>query len=283
MAAESNVAPVIIKRKKIVKGGGHHGGAWKVAYADFVTAMMAFFMLMWLLNATTDKQRKGLADYFSPTIPINRVSGGGTGAFGGTDMFTEDVLTQSGKGSNVQTSDLANKTVGMTGFEYTGTDNRDNESFESIEAELKGRGGESLVTEESLKHIVTKVTDEGFFIELFDIEGSPLFEEGGDYPTPVLRDLLRMIAGVISDVDNKVAVTGHVRSQPIVLAQNPVWDLSMARAEKTRIMLQAAGLNPARVFRVTGKADRSLYAEDRPMSHRNNRVEIILLRPGKEK
>ena len=79
MAAGSN-APVIIKRKKIIKGGGHHGGAWKVAYADFVTAMMAFFMLMWLLNATTEKQRKGLADYFNPTIPINRISGGGEGA-----------------------------------------------------------------------------------------------------------------------------------------------------------------------------------------------------------
>ena len=79
MAGQSNAAPVIIKRKKIVQGGGHHGGAWKVAYADFVTAMMAFFMLMWLLNATTEKQRKGIADYFNPTIPINRISGGGEG------------------------------------------------------------------------------------------------------------------------------------------------------------------------------------------------------------
>lgn len=281
MAAESNVAPVVIKRKKIVKGGGHHGGAWKVAYADFVTAMMAFFMLMWLLNATTEKQRKGLADYFSPTIPINRVSGGGAGAFGGTDMFTEDVLTQSGKGSSSNSSELATRSIGMSGFEYTGTDAQD--VFESIEAKLKGRGGESLVSEDALKHIVTRVTDEGFFIELFDLEDSPLFEADGDYPTPIMRDLVRMVAEVISDVENKVAVAGHVRSQPIVLAQNPVWKLSMDRAEKTRIMLQAAGLTPARVLRVTGKADRSLFLKDRPMNHRNNRVEIILLRPGKEK
>lgn len=79
MAAQSNAAPIIIKRKKVVGGGGHHGGAWKVAYADFVTAMMAFFMLMWLLNATTEKQRKGIADYFTPTVAINRVSGAATG------------------------------------------------------------------------------------------------------------------------------------------------------------------------------------------------------------
>ena len=79
-------APIIIKRKKIIAGGGHHGGAWKVAYADFVTAMMAFFMLMWLLNATTEQQRKGIADYFSPTVPINRISGGGDGVSDGFSL-----------------------------------------------------------------------------------------------------------------------------------------------------------------------------------------------------
>src|SRR6056297_883191 len=98
MAGTRNVAPVIIKRKKVVAGGGHHGGAWKVAYADFVTAMMAFFMLMWLLNATTENQRKGLADYFSPTIPVNRVSGGGEGMFGGDNIFSETIRPQSGTG-----------------------------------------------------------------------------------------------------------------------------------------------------------------------------------------
>lgn len=91
MSADSNLAPVIIKRKKVVQGGGHHGGAWKVAYADFVTAMMAFFMLMWLLNATTEQQKAGLADYFTPTIPIVTTSGGGDGAFGGHSIFTEKI------------------------------------------------------------------------------------------------------------------------------------------------------------------------------------------------
>ena len=81
--SEPKTTPTIIKRKKVVSGGGHHGGAWKVAYADFVTAMMAFFMLMWLLNATTEKQRKGIADYFSPDIPVSRASAGGSGMFQG--------------------------------------------------------------------------------------------------------------------------------------------------------------------------------------------------------
>ena len=90
--------PIIIKRKKVSGGDGHHGGAWKVAYADFVTAMMAFFMLMWLLNATTETQRKGLADYFSPTIAVARVSGGGQGVFGGDDKAAQDTLANSGSG-----------------------------------------------------------------------------------------------------------------------------------------------------------------------------------------
>ncbi|MEY4871299.1 MAG: hypothetical protein RLZZ563_629, partial [Pseudomonadota bacterium] len=98
MAGPGNAAPVIIKRKKVIAGGGHHGGAWKVAYADFVTAMMAFFMLMWLLNATTEKQRKGLADYFSPTIPVNRISGGGDGSFGGDSVLSEQTMAQNGTG-----------------------------------------------------------------------------------------------------------------------------------------------------------------------------------------
>ena len=100
MANDQTVAPVIIKRKKIIAADGHHGVAWKVAYADFVTAMMAFFMLMWLLNATTEKQKKGIADYFSPTLAINRTSGGGASSFLGDTVLTEATLTRQGVGAS---------------------------------------------------------------------------------------------------------------------------------------------------------------------------------------
>ena len=119
MGVQAN-APVIIKKKKVVQGGGHHGGAWKVAYADFVTAMMAFFMLMWLLNATTEKQRKGVADYFSPTIPINRISGGGDGAFGGDSIFSEETMAQNGTGASKQMPTSSNKSKGATGVNEIG-------------------------------------------------------------------------------------------------------------------------------------------------------------------
>src|SRR6056297_3996345 len=99
MSGPSN-APVIIKRKKVIVAGGHHGGAWKVAYADFVTAMMAFFLLMWLLGATNEKQRKGIADYFNPTIPIMKASGGSDGAFGGDSIFSQNSLASQGTGAS---------------------------------------------------------------------------------------------------------------------------------------------------------------------------------------
>ena len=277
MAASTNVAPIIIKRKKVISGGGHHGGAWKVAYADFVTAMMAFFLLMWLLNATTEDQKKGLSDYFTPSVPIARTSGGGDGAFGGDSMFTEETKLSNGSGATDKNPQDSNKSRGASGVEAQDDPEAEKEDFTSIEEELMGRGGESLVTDEALKHIVTRVTDEGLIIELFAIKGVPLFEEGTDRPTPMLRDLTRMIARVTGKVTNNVALGGHIRSHPVVLADNPVWSLSNARASRMRRILEGSGMAPERVQRVTGHADRQLVVEN-PMAVRNNRVEIILLR-----
>jgi len=277
MSAQQNVAPIIIKRKKVVGGGGHHGGAWKVAYADFVTAMMAFFMLMWLLSATTEKQRKGLADYFSPTIPISRISGGGNGAFNGDSMFSEDVMPQSGIGASNANPVDAQQARGESGLDESGKETAENAEFKTIEEALQGRGGESMVSVEMARHIVTRVTDEGLIIEMFATEGAPLFEEGRGTPTQLFRDLMRMVARVTGVVSNDIAIGGHMRSHPVVLAENPVWELSSSRADMTRRLLESAGMKPARIHRVTGHADRKLSAQD-PMSERNNRIEIVLLR-----
>jgi chemotaxis protein MotB len=281
MGASTNVAPVIIKRKKIVVSGGHHGGAWKVAYADFVTAMMAFFLLMWLLNATTEKQRKGLSDYFAPSIPIARTSGGGDGAFGGSSMFTEDSLLNEGSGATNRNPTKARQSRGATGVDQQNKRDRANQKFTSLEDELTGRSGESLVSDEALKHIVTRVTDEGLIIELFATEGVPLFEKDTAKPTALLRDLTRMIARVIGKVTNDVALGGFVRARPVVLADNPVWELSTARASRMRGLLDGSGLNADRIRRVTGNADRKPVAKN-PMAVRNNRVEVILLRSQPE-
>jgi len=277
MGASTNVAPVIIKRKKIIAGGGHHGGAWKVAYADFVTAMMAFFLLMWLLNATTEQQRKGLSDYFSPTIPISRISGGGDGAFGGSSMFTEETMQDDGSGASAEKPHDARQARGATGVDPGDERNPVHNEFTSLEAELMGRGGESLVSDDVFRHIVTRVTDEGLIIELFETDGMPLFEEGTDRPTLLLRDLARMIARVTGNVLNDVALGGHVRAQPVVLANNPVWELSLARAGRMRRLLEGSGMEEERIRRMTGHADRKPAVKN-PMANRNNRLEVILLR-----
>ena len=271
MAGQSNAPPVIIKRKKVVKGGGHHGGAWKVAYADFVTAMMAFFMLMWLLGATTEKQRRGIADYFNPTVPVNRVSGGGDGSFGGDSPFSEDILTRSGIGATNQRTAERDTASGEQ------ADPGEDRTMADLERDLLARAGESMTMERALRHVVTRVTDEGLVVELFDLEDSPLYEADADAPMPVLSDLLDMIVDVFSSVTNEVAVNGHVRSYPITLIRNPAWELSAARAQAVRGMLVGAGLDRTRVQRVTGFADRRPTTAD-PMAVRNNRLEIVLLR-----
>ena len=282
MGAVKNAAPVIIKRKKVVAGGGHHGGAWKVAYADFVTAMMAFFLLMWLLNATTEKQRKGIADYFNPTIPINRISGGGEGAFGGDSVFSEDEIAQNGTGASDFKPTEERQAVGQTGITVQEERAAEAEAKEMarLESLLKGFGGESMVTENLARHIVTRLTDEGLIVEFFDLEGAPLFAEGTAEPMPVTRELAGMIARVFGLVDNGVAAQGHISAQPEVLRKDPSWDLSTARAQALRVLIEEAGLEPRRVQRVTGFADR-IPAVRNPMAVRNNRVEVILLRSNR--
>ena len=268
MAAQGNAAPVIIKRKKVVSGGGHHGGAWKVAYADFVTAMMAFFLLMWLLNATTEKQRKGISDYFNPTIPVNRISGGGDGALGGESMFADDAKVQMGTGGTTTSSDTGDATAAG-----------DPQSAEMrvLEQALMDRGGESRTMEQLLRHVITRVTDEGLVIEIYDLEDAPLFTNDTLEPTPILIALAALLAETLEITKNDLAINGHLRSHPVMLVSNPVWEMSAGRAQRLRLLMQAAGLDGDRVQRVSGFADRKPITAD-SAAIRNNRLEIILLR-----
>lgn len=250
---------IIIKRKKVI-AGGHHGGAWKVAYADFVTAMMAFFMLMWLLNATTDNQRKGLADYFSPTIALSSVSGGGDGALGGRSMTADVTRVQMGRG-------------GVTASSSNGASEDD--AMEELEAAIMGRGGESLLDNELLRHVAVRLTDEGLVIEFFDLPGSRLFD-GAD-PQPLLTQLLTSVADELREVPNALAVEAFTAAEPVVTRAPVAWEVSSARAHALRRALPKVGIADARVVRVTGHADRHPVARD-PLSARNNRVSVIVLR-----
>jgi chemotaxis protein MotB len=277
MAGQGSVAPIIIKRKKVISGGGHHGGAWKVAYADFVTAMMAFFMLMWLLGATTEKQRKGIADYFNPTIPINRVSGGGDGAFGGDSIFTDNTLARNGTGMSASTPGEESKSGGTAGATAGKSMGAEDSQLKKLQSVLEGKGGESMTMETLLSHVVTKVTDEGLVIEIFDIDDKPLFEADTTTPTQTLNDIVALVSDVVDVAENRIAVDGFVRSYPVMMVDNPTWDLSAQRAQVVRSLLESAGTRDARIARVSGHADREPVVAD-PSAARNNRVEVVLLR-----
>ena len=269
MSAQSNARP-IIKRKKIVKGDGHHGGAWKVAYADFVTAMMAFFMLMWLLGATTEKQRKGIADYFNPTIPINRISGGGDGAFGGDSVFSEDTMAQSGTGAAEDSDTIDRQARGALGRDAAAEES----TLAAIEEALLGYSGESMFRDLLRRHIVTRISDEGLVIEMFDTDQAPLFRPDGS-PGQELRALLPAIVSALALVENPLAIESHVASRPDAPAT--AWERSLARGYGVQRLLELLGFPPERIARLTGRADRSPVTTD-PTATRNNRIEIVVLR-----
>ncbi|MCC5970368.1 MAG: chemotaxis protein MotB [Pararhodobacter sp.] len=265
MSRQNQAAPIIIKRKKVVAKSGHHGGAWKVAYADFVTAMMAFFLMMWLLGATTESQRKGLADYFTPSIPVNRSSSGGSGMFGGNDIHSsEDLGPETNQGNTMEASD----------------DRSEADEFEAVQDRLEGLGADSGVMNEALRHIRTRVTDEGLVIELFDLPDAPLFEGETNEPAPILAVLSSILVEVFRLAQNPIAIEGHTRTYTMVQMTDPRWSLSLSRAERMRVLLENQAFDPLRVARVTGHADRRRVMRN-PMSVRNNRLELILLRsPG---
>lgn len=279
MAAKNDSAPIIIKRKKVIKGGGHHGGAWKIAYADFVTAMMAFFLLMWLLNATTESQRKGLAEYFSPTIPVYKISGGGDGAFGGKSTFSQEMMMQNGTGAADMRASDDNKADGDTGVTPSdivgGEEGVSELKFTDIENMFRGDSGESTVADALLKHVNTRITDEGLIIEVFDLPSSPMFIVNTKGPSDKMLLLLDMIANVIGIVSNEVAILGH--TDEVMLDGGDQFTLSSERAQFSRQRLVSAGVSGNRIARVSGHADRS---PSQPAAGiiRNRRIEIVLLR-----
>jgi chemotaxis protein MotB len=267
-------APIVVKRKKVVAGGGHHGGAWKVAYADFVTAMMAFFLLMWLLNATTEQQKKGIADYFAPMIPLSRVSGGSDGMFGGDSPTSIDSQPSDGTATSFGIAGEAQYPEHDT---TAGTAAAEVAALRDLEETLLGRGGESTISEQAMRHVVTRLTDEGLIIEIFALPDAPIFVGETAEPTPVTRELVAMIARLSSIVVNPVAVAGHVRPRPVIVANPEVWDLTSDQANAVRRLLEDGGLDLTRVARVTGHGDRAPI-EANPTDLRNDRIEITLLR-----
>ena len=283
-ADSSGQGPTIIKRKKVYKGDGHHGGAWKVAYADFVTAMMAFFLLMWLLNATTEEQRKGLADYFNPTIPISRISGGGSDALSGSSMFTEETLAKMGTGASQRDSSgeaAADETKSQA-------DQEDAAEASAIEKQAEERqiAGELQSLKETLgeesvqlsEHLMIKMSPEGIVLEITDSESAPLFPLGSSSPSDTMVQLIEVVALSFGKFDNDIKIVGHTDSRRYRNSDSyDNWNLSADRANVARRLLNGAGVPQGRIREVSGKADSDPLLPEDPEAAQNRRISITIL------
>ena len=277
------VQPIIIRRKKVYKADGHHGGAWKVAYADFVTAMMAFFLLMWLLNATTEDQRKGLADYFNPSIPISRISGGGSDALNGDSIFTEETLARSGSGSSHERN-IESPASNASMAEAESEQKAAAAGMSEAETQAIAENLQSLKTaldeqsQQLSEHLMIKMSPDGIVLELVDSESTPLFPVGRSEPSDLLIELLGVVADSFGTFQNDIKIVGHTdnrRYRNDAIYDN--WNLSADRANAARRLLLRSGIDPARVREVTGKADTDPLVKDNPAAAQNRRISITIL------
>lgn len=279
---EVNEQPIIIK--KIKKGGGHHGGAWKVAYADFVTAMMAFFLLLWLLNVTTDEQRNAISNYFDPTHPkVSNSESGAGGVLGGLSMSPQgSMATMAQPVTTPPPSPTAPRSGQMNSQQEAAKQKKRKEEeakFKQAERELKRKIENSPELKGLSQNLLIDMTPEGLRIQIIDREGEPMFPSGSAQMYQKTQELLSAITNVITPLENEISVRGHTDSAPYGAGANYTnWELSADRANASRRVILDTDFPPDRMNNVMGKADTELLIADNPTDARNRRITIILLR-----
>ncbi len=283
--------PIVIKKVKKGGGHGHHGGAWKVAYADFVTAMMAFFLLMWLINTTSPEQKRGIADYFAPASVSESTSGsggilGGTalgddGAKGDGSMSVVQQLAPEAPPTETEEAGTASKSGGESEAEKAlaaAAAKREADEFQSAAESLRQAMQDMPELAELSKQLLIDQTPEGLRIQLVDQEGRSMFENGRSAPNPRARLLLRAVAKVVNQLHNRVTVSGHTSATVNGAKSGDDWKLSADRANASRQVLQDAGVDADRVYQVSGKANSDPLFPDDPTLPGNRRIAIVLLR-----
>jgi len=278
MASDAKkLQPIIIKR---VKKGGHaaHGGAWKIAYADFVTAMMAFFLLMWLLGSTTEGDRKGIQDYFSSPLKV--------AMFGGSGAGDATSIIKGGGNSLTETTGQQNKGRSETVDEKLRQKALKAEQMRAEQARLnalKAKVEEVIANDSRLSKYQSQLrldlTAEGLRIQIVDDQSRPMFDSGSDSVQGYMRDVLQAIGFVLADVPNRLTIEGHTDAKPFVGGEAGYsnWELSADRANASRRELIAGGLKGERVLRVQGLAASMLFDAQNPESPLNRRISIIVM------
>jgi chemotaxis protein MotB len=275
---EPEPRPIIIKKIIADGHGGHHGGAWKVAYADFVTAMMAFFLLMWLLGATTEKQRKGIADYFTPTmVQLREKSAGANGIFGGESIVDKDNYPHRAAQTGSKSITIPKDASGGEKEGAAALRQKERVAFQKLKAILEQKMASTPGLQNMAKNVRFMETREGLRIDLVDQADFSMFMSGTDQLSLKARALLKQVAEVTGFVDNSVIVRGHTDAMPYSKGRSVNnWTLSAARAESTRRALGDFGVESARFARIEGVADRDPYVPEDPYDPRNRRMSITL-------
>ncbi len=269
--------PIIVKK---VKKGGHaaHGGAWKIAYADFVTAMMAFFLLMWLLGSTTEGDKKGIADYFQSPLKVSMFGGSGSGdAAHIVKGGGQDLTRATGQ---VKRGDVEAKRDTINLHKLKAEQMRAEISrLENIKAQIEAKLDGNPALSALRSQIRLEMTRDGLRIQIVDGDNRPMFASGSAVVQPYMRELLREIGSVLQEVPNRLTLEGHTDSQPFAAggAAYGNWELSADRANASRRELMAGGMAEDRILRIQGLAASMPLDPKDPAAPQNRRISIIVM------
>jgi len=277
--AEKKLQPIIIKR---VKKGGHavHGGAWKIAYADFVTAMMAFFLLMWLLGSTAKGELQGIAAYFSSPLKVAMTGGDGAGNSssvipgGGNDLSKVHGQVRRSDSESTNTSRRMN--IENAKAEQA---RQDQMRIKALQAKIDSVITENMKLREYKSQIRIDITPDGLQIQIVDDQNRPMFDSGSALVKPYMRDILREIGSALNGVENRISLAGHTDAAPYGNGDRGYsnWELSADRANASRRELVAAGMPDAKLGRVVGLAASDLLDPSNPRAPVNRRITITVL------
>ena len=284
--------PIVVKRIK-KGGGGHHGGAWKIAYADFVTAMMAFFLLMWLLGSTAQGDLEGIADYFQNPLKVSMSGGEGTGDSssiikgGGEDLSRKVGQVRRGDTPSTRAINLDAAPAHRKSEEQAAIEAAERRERSKL-IDLKGKLEAIIEANPSLRQfknqLLLDIISEGLRIQLIDAQNRPMFTSSSAELRPYTRELLREIARALNDVDNRISMSGHTDATQYAGGERGFsnWELSSNRANAARRELVAGGLEAGKMVRVVGLADTVHLNPDDPQDPANRRISIIVLNKAAE-
>lgn len=268
--------PIIVKRYNKVEAGGH-GGAWKIAYADFVTAMMAFFLLMWLLGSTSKGDLQGIAAYFNSPLKVAMAGGDGSGNSssvipgGGNDLtkvYGQIKRSESESESQRRQVDIKRQRA-----------QQDAQRIHALRAKIDAMISSNATLNEYRSQIRMDVTPDGLQIQIVDDQNRPMFDIGSAMVKPYMRDILREVGAALGGVENRISLAGHTDAAPYGMGERGYsnWELSTDRANASRRELVAAGMPNDKLARVVGLAASDLLLPDEPRAPQNRRITITVL------